>query len=167
MLPRCLASAVIAAAALASAFSSSLSARQAAGTLADVDRIAIQQLVARYSYALDDGIDNGEMLAGLFLPAGVLVTSDSTIVGHAGLAEFARQRNTSTRASTLVTNVVLDGAGDRASGRVYVLEISGAGAGGAGMLSTGGLFLDEYVKTSRGWRFASREFVRSRLPAKP
>jgi hypothetical protein len=85
----------------------------------------------------------------------------------AGLAEFARQRNTSTRASTLVTNVVLDGAGDRASGRVYVLEISGAGADGAGMLSTGGLFLDEYVKTSRGWRFASREFVRARLPAKP
>jgi hypothetical protein len=166
MAHRRLAGAVIAAATLASAFSSSLSARQTA-RLEDVDRIAIQQLVARYSYALDDAIDDGEMLAGLFLSAGVLATPNQTIAGHDRLVEFARQRKASTGLATIVTNVVLEGAGDRASGRVYVLEINVDATGATDALATGGVFLDDYVKTPLGWRFARREFVRSRLPQEP
>ena len=163
-MPRCLAGALIVAGLLANLPSHQLSAEQPTAKLAATDRIAINQLVARYSYAMDDASDDGDMLARLFLPDGVLITPEATVSGHAGLAAFVRERRGPTWTATLVTNIVLEGGGDRANGRVYVLEVRGDDAAGPGTLSMGGLFLDQYVKTSAGWRFARREFIRSRLP---
>lgn len=139
-----------------------LPAEQPRATLAAVERSAIHQLVARYSYAMDDATENGDRLARLFLPDGVLVVPDATVAGRAALAGFARERRT--RMATLVTNVFLEGDGDRATGRVYILEVRGDDPDGVGTLSTGGLFLDRYQRTAEGWRFARREFTRSRLP---
>lgn len=150
----------VAAIVLASLAPPQIRAQQPAVSLAVVDRIAIHQLVARYAYALDDAVDGGDMLAGLFLPDGVLRTPEAIVAGSDDLAAFARER-TAAQTATLVTNIVIEGAGDRATGRVYVIEARVADETG-GTLSAGGLFLDEYVRTSGGWRFARREFVRSR-----
>jgi hypothetical protein len=43
------------------------------GTLTAMDYIQIQQLVNRYAYAVDTGVDNGGMYAGLFAPDGAFL----------------------------------------------------------------------------------------------
>jgi hypothetical protein len=135
----------------------------AAAPLTALDRIDIQQLVARYSYALDAAGGDDRVFAELFLPDGVLVTPDATAVGHDRLSLVRRTRRSRGPRATLATNILLEGSGNRATGRVYVIELHGNGASAPGSLSIGGQFRDEYVRTSGGWRFARREFIPSRL----
>lgn len=131
--------------------------------LTALERIDIQQLVARYSYALDGAGGDDRAFAELFLPDGVLVTPEATAVGHERLSLVRRTRRSRGTRATLATNILLEGSGNRATGRVYVIEIQEDGASGPGSLSVGGRFHDEYVRTSAGWRFARREFIPSRL----
>jgi hypothetical protein len=138
-------------------------AQTTAAPLTALERIDIQQLVARYSYALDGAEGDDRAFVELFLSNGVLVTPGATAVGHERLALLRKSlRSRGTRA-TLATNILLKGSGNRATGKVYVIEIQEEGAPGSGTLSVGGRFHDDYVRTSAGWKFARREFIPSRL----
>lgn len=141
---------------------------QAPQALSVLDRLEIQQLVARYAYALDTGGRNGYEYADLFAPDGVFVgmnqgTAGRLYRGRDTLASLARggQRNPNF-VSHFITNVIIEPAPGGARGTQYAIigEIGGTN-GSKGRWTHGGHYKDEYVKTAAGWRFKSRVFYAS------
>ena len=136
--------------------------------LTAMDYIEIQQLVAKYPYALDTHADNGYMYADLFAPDGTFGTTK----GREALATVARnnQPEKSGPAATrhFLTNVIITPTTEGAVGRQYNVLIDVSGEGGkASTIDHGGFYEDVYVKTPAGWRFKSRTYVRSKLGPKP
>lgn len=145
-----------------------------APALSALDRLEIQQLVARYAYALDTGGRNGYEYADLFAPDGVFVgmnqgTAGRLFRGRDTLASLARggQRNPNF-VSHFIANVVVEPTPDGARGRQYAIigEIGGTN-GSKGRWTHGGHYEDQYVKTAAGWRFKSRVFYASEGGATP
>jgi len=136
-----------------------------APALSVLDRLEIQQLVARYAYALDTGGRNGYEYADLFAPDGVFVGMNQGAAGRLfrgrdTLASLARggQRNPNF-VSHFITNVIIEPTAGGARGTQYAIigEIGGTN-GSKGRWTHGGFYKDEYVKTPSGWRFKSRVF---------
>ena len=134
--------------------------------LAPQDYLDIQQLVARYAFALDSGADGGNAYADLFTPDGEFVLPTGPIRGRAALAEFGRSgfvdgHKPANGVSHFIMNHVIDPAPGGASGKEYVVLVN-IGEGdkpGGEFSSVGGHYEDAYVKTSRGWKFQRREFI--------
>lgn len=141
--------------------------------LTPMDRIQIQQLIARYAYALDTGGRNGYDYADLFKPDGVFVGMNQ---GDAGrlyrgrdtLAALARggPRNPD-YVSHFITNIVLEATADGARGRQNAVIADLGAQGGSNRFTHGGFYEDTYVKTPDGWRFKSRVFYASEGGATP
>jgi hypothetical protein len=135
--------------------------------LTAMDYIEIQQLVAKYPYALDTHDANGYMYADLFAPDGTFGTTK----GREALAALARstQPEKSGPAATrhFLTNVIITPTPEGAVGRQYNVLIDIGDAGKSSAIDHGGHYEDVYVKTSAGWRFKSRTYVRSKLGPKP
>ena len=133
-------------------------------TLTAADYLEIQQLVARYSYALDMHGGDGSAYAALFAPDGSLGTQAK---GTAQLAEFAAQTNKERSGPAFtrhfVTNVVVKPAPEGATGRSYLVTLDGAEDGKPTTMLSGGHYDDVYVKTPQGWRIKSRNYVRSEI----
>ena len=136
--------------------------------LTPMDRIEIQQLIARYAYALDTGGRNGYDYADLFAADGVFVGMNQGATGRSyrgrdTLAALARggSRNPN-YVSHFITNVVLEATADGARGTEYAI-IGDFGANGStnGTWTHGGRYEDTYVKTPAGWRFKTRVFYAS------
>jgi hypothetical protein len=142
-------------------------AQRQANALTAMDYVEIQQLVARYPYALDTHADNGYMYANLFAPDGTFGTTK----GREALAMLARNNHPgkSGPAATrhFLTNVVITPTPEGAVGREYNVLIDVGGAGRPSVIDHGGYYEDVYVKTTEGWRFKSRTYVRSKLGPKP
>ena len=139
-----------------------------AKVLTAMDYIEIQQLVARYAYALDTHAENGYMYADLFAPDG---TFGGTTKGREALATVARnnQPDKSGPAATrhFLTNVIVTPTPEGAIGRQYMVLIDVGNASKPSAIDHGGCYEDVYVKTPAGWRFKSRNYVRSKLGPKP
>lgn len=147
----------------------------ATGTLplTPMDRIQIEQLIARYAYALDTGGRNGYDYADLFTADGVFVGMNQ---GQAGrlfrgrdtLAALARggPRNPN-YVSHYITNIVLEATPEGARGREYAIIADLGGNGSKGAFTHGGFYDDTYVKTPDGWRFKTRVFYGSEGGASP
>jgi hypothetical protein len=135
--------------------------------LTAMDYIEIQQLVARYPYALDTRGDNGYMYADLFAPDGTFGTTK----GREALAAVARgnQPEKSGPAATrhFLTNVIITETPEGVVGRQYNVLIDVGNSTKASAIDHGGHYEDVYVKTPAGWRFKSRTYVRSKLGPKP
>ena len=150
-------------------------AAQSAGflPLTPMDRIEIQQLIARYAYALDTGGRNGYDYADLFAADAVFVGMNQGATGRSyrgrdTLASLARggSRNPN-YVSHYITNVVLEATPEGAKGTEYAI-IGDFGANGSGGTWThGGHYDDTYVKTPDGWRFKTRVFYASEGGADP
>lgn len=138
-----------------------------ANALTPMDYIEIQQLVARYPYALDTHGDNGYMYADLFAPDGTFGTSK----GREALATLARnnqpEKSGPEATRHFVTNVVITPTPEGAVGREYLVLIYVGDAGRPSVIDHGGHYDDVFVKTPAGWRFKSRTYVRSKLGPKP
>src|SRR5262245_12369243 len=66
-------------------------AQSSATVLSALDRIEIEQLAIRYTYALDTGTDNGYMYADVFTPDGEFVGRQVPLTqGREALARVAR-----------------------------------------------------------------------------
>jgi SnoaL-like protein len=132
-------------------------------TLTALDYAQIQQLVARYSYALDTGADNGYAYADLFASGGTF----GKVSGRDELAATARPGGGHyPRGPKFVfhytSNHVIEPSAEGATGKVYVVEIDAGERGKtASVIEDGGHYEDEYVKTPQGWRFKSRTFVKT------
>jgi hypothetical protein len=141
-------------------------------TLTATDYIEIQQLVARYAYALDTAADHGDVYAQLFAPDGVFearVGHPYEIKGHAQLAAFAAGDLTHRGPAYVrdyATNCIIHPSSEGATGRVYVVWIEVGENGNPGAVESGGHYDDFYVKTRDGWRIKKRTFVPSKLGAR-
>jgi hypothetical protein len=142
-------------------------------TLTVQDGAEIQQLVARYAFALNSC--EADEYASLFISDGVFISDDfrgskhremygpngGKLVGRAKLAELVRTEefcrhggNTSTRnASRPLPTVAITPSPEGATGRIP--------------LANDGRYEDVYVKTSEGWRFKSRTVVMPKVTAQP
>ena len=137
-------------------------------TLTAADYLEIQQLVARYSYAVDMHGGDGSAYAALFTPDGTFGTQAK---GTAQLAELAaktnKERSGPAFARHFVTNVMIRPAPEGATGRSYLVALDISEARKPTTILHGGHYDDVYVKTSQGWRIKSRTYVRSEIGPQP
>jgi hypothetical protein len=145
-----------------------------ATTLAPQDYIAIQQLAARYAFAIDTCTNGGADFADLFVDDGEFsvsqdwgVAGNRPVKGRAALIDAAGGdgkggcKDPKTQMgygiSHIVVNHVIMPSRDGATGKSYILAI-GVGGDPTTIERQGG-YEDVYVKTSQGWRFKSRIHV--------
>ena len=136
-------------------------------TLTALDYIEIRQLVARYGYAVDTGADNGNMYADLFAPDGAFLDrTGKATTGRDALAAVARrfQRGPQSQFHFLM-NHVIEATADGARGKEYLLQLRMGEPDHENEIFGGGHYEDTYQKTVRGWRFKTRQFIPSDLPA--
>ena len=123
------------------------------------DRLEIQDLVARYCHAVDDG--DGPAFAATFTEAGVLDAGALVVEGRPALARFAEGLPRSRRAPRHVaTNLVIEGDGARATVRAYVQMYALEGDPPRQELVASGRYADELVKRDDRWLFERRVFTR-------
>ena len=145
-------------------------AKQAASkiqALTPLDYIEIRQLVARYGYAVDTGADNGNMYADLFAPDGAFLDrTGKATTGRDALAAVARrfQRGPQSQFHFLM-NHVIEATADGARGKEYLLQLRMGEPGHDNEIFGGGHYEDTYQRTPAGWRFKTRQFIPSDLPA--
>ena len=156
-------------------------------TLTAQDYIDIQQLVARYGYAIDKCTNSGYDYADLYTPDGVFSVADENGVpanvrfeGRDRLAEAdgggkkgcVDPKTVPDRyaMSHIVANLVITPAPGGATGKSYLLTV---GFGDPTNKETAklparayewGRYDDFYVKTPAGWRFKSRVHVWPGMP---
>ena len=137
------------------------------GTLTAADYVEIQQLVARYSYAVDTHADNGFAYADLFTADGMFGKTK----GRDALAELAKstQKDRGGPAYTrhYLTNVIIYPTPEGARGSQYLVAIDVSEGGKPSSLVHGGRYDDVYVKTPAGWRFKSRQLQPARIGVPP
>lgn len=137
------------------------------GTLIAADYIEIQQLVARYSYAVDTHADNGYAYADLFTPDGAFGNTK----GREALAELARttQKERGGPAFTrhYLTNVIVYPTPNGARGSQYLMALDVSEGGKPSSIVHGGRYDDVYVKTPAGWRFKSRQLHPAKIGVPP
>jgi hypothetical protein len=133
-------------------------------TLTAADYLELQQLVARYAYAIDMHGGDGSAYAALFAPDGSLGTQAK---GTAQLSAFAAQTNKDRSgpafARHFVTNVVIKPAPEGATGRSYLVTLDAAEGDKQTTMLSGGHYDDVYVRTPQGWRIKSRNYVPSEI----
>ena len=117
------------------------------------DRLAIQELIARYNHAIDGG--DADDWAATFAPDGTFESRGEVHAGTEQLATFARgfqQRLPGARHWN--NNLVIDGDGDQATTTCYLQLWR------EGQLASEGRYVDTLRKIDGQWRFASRKVVR-------
>jgi hypothetical protein len=128
-------------------------------TLTLEDHVQIQQLLARYAYALDTGADDGYMYADLFAEDG----SAFGVSGRDNLAKLAlAEPHGPNYVRHFPMHAVITPTSEGASGTQYLVMIDVGEDGHPGAISLLGRYQDTYVKTSQGWRIKSRALVRSK-----
>ena len=139
---------------------SSAAGQTAAGRLSAEDHIAIQQLVARYAYALDQNGDNGASYADLFTDDAVF--RQPRTEGRQNLAKLATAQPHGSRYTRhFITNHVIEAAPEGATGKQYLLVADIGESGQPGSIFLGGHYEDVYARTPAGWRFKTRTFIAS------
>lgn len=158
--------------------------QRSTASLTALDYAEIQQLVARYAYAIDTCGDNGYDYARLYTPDGVYIDKYSVAgfardggvrsEGYEALARVAgggKQANACASSQRwdlnhVLVNHVITPTPEGATGRSYLVELWG-GTDPSHALRAGG-YEDVYVKTADGWRFKTRAHVRDKAwhPAK-
>jgi hypothetical protein len=137
-----------------------------AGTLTADDYVAIQQLVARYAYALDQNPDNGASYADLFTADAVF--RQPRTEGRENLAKLATSAPHGPRYTRhFIANHVIDTTPDGAAGRQYLVAVDIGESGQPSSIFLGGHYEDVYARTPAGWRFKTRTFISSRTGDAP
>ena len=127
-------------------------------TLAPLDYIEIRQLAARYGHAVDQGADNGFAYADLFAPDATFGQTR----GRDQLAGLAKKTAKGPQTAWhYIVNHVIEPTEDGAKGKEYLVHLRYGEPGQPNIVWGGGHYEDTYVKTPDGWRFKTRQFVRS------
>ena len=133
----------------------------AQGLRAD-DLVEIQQLYAKYNWAIDAGDSEG--YASTFTPDGVFNAN----VGHDAIVKFADgfHAGLGARVRHWNTNLLIQPSPTGASGQVYLVLVDFSTKPAS--IVTSASYSDELVKTSQGWRFKKRTSKGDvAAPAKP
>jgi 3-phenylpropionate/cinnamic acid dioxygenase small subunit len=117
------------------------------------DRIAIQELTARYNRCFDDQ-DIGAWVE-LFVPDGGIVLPDGVdVVGHRALASLCRSTGWGTVHAT--TDHMIDVVADEATQTCTLLLARRTRNPTTSSFSLTGRYHDRLVRTPSGWRFSMR-----------
>ena len=130
-----------------------------AEALSAADRLAIQELIARYNWAVD--LSNGTDFADTFTPDGEFDSPTVRLRGRDELRRFGSgegraPRKPEERGQHWLTNIILDGHADRASLKAYVCYQRRED--GEIKTTTMGFYQDDLVKLDGCWHFACRRF---------
>ena len=120
------------------------------------DKLAIQELMARYNFSLNFG--DIEAWVDCFTEDGIFECPFGTFKGQDALRQYIFERTEERREYPLrhmVTNTIIDVQGDRASAKCYLLLLRVLQDGI--QLLTSGLYNDELKKTKKSWRFSHRK----------
>jgi hypothetical protein len=125
-------------------------------TMTASDYIEIQQLVARYPYALDTGQRKGQMWVDLFTKDGMFGEAQ----GQDALLKIAWQHRPGQGPAytrNFPQSVVITPTPEGATGKLltYVIDI-GEGQGKPSLILNGAHYEDSYVRTPDGWRIKHR-----------
>ncbi|MFE7243103.1 nuclear transport factor 2 family protein [Streptomyces sp. NPDC057580] len=135
-----------------------MTAYPGAGAVSAEERAAVEELVARYNWAIDTG--DGRGVAACFVEQGVFSGISGRYEGHAELAEFgARFAAAGREVAPLmhwVTNLVLARSPRGLRMRAYVMVVNAPE--GAPRIHLWGHYDDQLVQVGGAWRFASRRF---------
>ena len=130
------------------------------GRLTAEDYIEIQQLVARYPYALDQNPDEGLSYANLFTPDAVF--RQPRTEGRQNLATMAsRAPHGAKYTRHFLANHVIEATTDGTVGKQYLVAVDIGESGQPSSIFLGGHYEDVYAKTPEGWRFNTRTFIAS------
>jgi ketosteroid isomerase-like protein len=129
------------------------------------DRAEIEDLMARYLFALD--FFDADAYAECFAEDGVLDWAMGTVAGREAIRAEAAGMNASmagvfgaeTTVRHFVTNIAISVAGDRASTRAAWFEAYNNGPDGAPKMGTFGHYEDELARIDGHWRFKRRRIV--------
>ncbi len=130
-------------------------------TLTAEDYIEMQQLYAKYCYALDLG--DGAARAATFTPDG---TFKAALTDHKPDAVQALAARTSLLGNQgrrhLMMNIVITPTPEGAAGRAYAVILGAAedDADDRDLRGKSGFYIDTLARTPDGWRFKTREFWR-------
>lgn len=127
------------------------------------DRVMIQDLLGRYAFAIDYETGDPGAWAALFTEDGRFEIPVMKVVveGRAQLAEFAAGlQRTIPGLHHVMTNLVVDLDGDRATGRCELNEFLLRPEAIYSNLQ--GWYEDEYVRRDRRWRFRVRKVLVTR-----
>jgi hypothetical protein len=116
------------------------------------DVVAIEQLYAKYCIARDDG--DGQAFAGCFAPGGYFEMSGDAIAGSA-LVQFGDDPPAGIR--HVATNVYVEGDGDEARGRSYLVAYRRSGDATTVLFT--GRSHDILRRLEGRWLFAERHFA--------
>ena len=125
-------------------------AQKSAAPLTAQDLVDIQQLYARYNWAIDAG--DSEAYAATFTPDGVFNNN----AGHDAIVKFADTFHAGLGAHVhhWNTNLLIQPTADGASGQVYLVLVDFATK--PPTIATSATYSDQLVKTPQGWRFKKR-----------
>lgn len=129
------------------------------------DRLAIQELLARYAHFVDNGL--GEAWASTFTPDGVLEYHGIPVRGQEELAAFAAQDLGFYPTHFVGNTIMVQVAPDRVHARSMVIvairsktanpvEVHGLTIDAPTETLGVGVYDDDIVKTEQGWRFKFR-----------
>ena len=135
--------------------------------LTALDYIEIQQLNAKYAFAIDNCTNNGYDYADLYTPDGMFISGrdGGRFQGREALAEAAGggkrgcQRKGVFQSHEIV-NLIIEATPEGAKGKSYLVYpgVKGERGGPDNNGHVGG-YEDTYVKTANGWRFKQRIHV--------
>ena len=138
-------------------------------TLTPQDYIENQQLVAKYPYTLDGGLEHGKAFADLFTDDGEFHQQTGRVwVGRKELLTIAaKTEETPNALGHFIMNHVIEPTAEGAIGKQYLLTLSPSEDKNGRVTSTVTPYHyeDVYVKTPAGWRFKSRTVVERAAPA--
>lgn len=120
------------------------------------DKLAIRDLMARYSFAHNFGDIEGYVEC--FTEDGVIESPIGTVKGSAAIRQYITAREAEVCESPLrymVTNIITNVQGDRATGKCYLLILQVLREGVK--LVTTGVYKDEFCKIDGTWRISHRK----------
>jgi uncharacterized protein (TIGR02246 family) len=128
-----------------------------------IEKLAIQELCARYCHTIDAQDSDG--WADCFTADGVFAFDGHAIQGRAALREYAEVHARVMRCRHMTLNHLYEVDGDRASG-VSTTVVTLATEGGYKILGQAA-YEDRLVKQDGRWRIASRQLRTDRLVSDP
>jgi hypothetical protein len=149
------------------------SAQNKTGNYAE-DRALIEDLQARYMFALDFG--DVETYLSTFTPDGILDIGDGEIKGHdairkiiggmpnrkeAPAGDAAKLRPATGRHN--ISNIVIKVDGNKASGRAYWFHYGNNNSQRTATLDSYGHYVDEMVKVNGKWLFSKRRIYNEQV----
>ena len=136
---------------------------KAAGTSYAEDRAAIEDLQARYLFAMDFG--DPDLYVTLFTEDGILDVGSGEIKGRKAIRDvIAKMPNSRTTENGLrpasgrhnISNIAIKINGNKASSRAYWFHYSNTNPERRGVFSGYGHYEDELVKVNGQWFFTKR-----------